>query len=202
MILPGFEPSPWSLPTSNANPASISWSDIPCQGDFLIDFRKLRCAQEVTLKTLSEPIGQKNGTYLVSPPSPRSLSEELLCELNYSELSAPRVKKTARFAEVAQIRTYDVILGDHPSCRGGMALQLGWSHGGTELVNFEIFDNASRHRAMPQLHLTFFHRRERLRNLTGMSGCELLRAEYDLLFEKEAVSIPSPSVLRRSSRFL
>ena len=200
MMLPTFEP--WSFQNAdaeNTTTLSFSWSDLPCQGDFLIDWKQLRSSLQEQEQVTSEP--RKHAAYPAAPPSPRSLSEELLCELNHHSTDSPP-KKTVRFAEVAQIRTYDVILGDHPSCRGGMALQLGWSHGGTELVQFEIYEEASRHRNMVQLHLSFFHRRERLRHLTGMSGCELLRAEYELLFEKETVSmIPSPNVLRRSSRW-
>lgn len=225
MMIPAFEPTsfPWSFHTSNADvqedpsSSSISWSDIPCQGDFWrIDFQPSSCSpkEAATPQSSSALFDRKHDAYLASPPpSPRSLSEELLCELNtYPELTAPpkssnTLTKTVRFAEVAQIRTYDVILGDHPSCRGGMALQLDWSHGGTELVHFEMYEEASRHRSMGQLHLSFFHRRERLRNLTGMSGCELLRAEYELLFssnnnnsnQDDAVS---QNVLRRSSRSL
>lgn len=197
--LSGFESSHWALqPVCSADAhASVSWSDIPCQGDYLIDFRELRCSQETILHT------SKNYTsYPSPPPSPRSLSEELLCELNHSDKTkktSPSSKKTVRFAEVAEIRTYEVILGDHPFCRGGMALQLGWAHDGTELVNFEIFENASRHRSMAELHLSFFHRRERLRNLTGMSGCDLLRAEYELLCD---APVSPPTVLRRSHHVL
>lgn len=216
MNLPSFETSHWSsLQTMDANAEygdSVSWSDIPCQGDYyLIDFQELQCAPELiqhTLKSSSqEHIQHKTNDckYPVSPPSPRSLSEELLCQWNCittKSRSALNVKKTVRFSEVTEIRTYEVILGDHPSCRGGMALQLGWSHDGTELVNFEIFENASRHRTMAELHLSFFHRRERLRHLTGMSGCELLRAEYEMVCDNGSSSISAPTVLRRSNHSL
>jgi hypothetical protein len=195
MVLPNTFES-WTIQSSNLEAIDqatvISWSDLPCQGDFFVDFDQLPFSP---VEQVTTSIDHKHGP---PPPSPRSLSEELLCHYTLPS-DAPRLhKKTVRFAEIAQIRTYDVILGDHPSCHGGMALQLDWTHQGTEFVHLDVYDTASRHRTMAQLHLTFFQRRERLRQLTGMSGCELLRAEFDLVSHQEM----SPSVLRRTGRFL
>ncbi|GAX26838.1 hypothetical protein FisN_9Lu117 [Fistulifera solaris] len=195
MVLPNtFEA--WAMQSSTAETidkaAVISWSDLPCQGDFLIDFDQLHFSP---IDQTTASMDQKHGS---PPPSPRSLSEELLCHCTLPSHAPHLKKKTVRFAEIAQIRTYDVILGDHPSCHGGMALQLDWTHQGTEFVHLDVYDTASRHRNMAQLHLTFFQRRERLRQLTGMSGCELLRAEFDLLSHQEM----SPAILRRTASFL
>mmetsp|Transcript_1555 Transcript_1555/g.2130 ORF Transcript_1555/g.2130 Transcript_1555/m.2130 type:complete len:198 (-) Transcript_1555:68-661(-) len=46
-------------------------------------------------------------------------------------------EKTVRFGPV-EIREYSVIQGDHPTCKGGLALSLGWKY--QTMGNFEIED--------------------------------------------------------------
>jgi hypothetical protein len=65
-----------------------------------------------------------------------------------------------------------------------MTLECGWAHGETELVDLDLYDAHSQHRRMPALHLSFYARRDRLQEVTGMKGHELLREEYDMCCRK------------------
>lgn len=119
------------------------------------------------------------------PPSPTSvaiktldLAECLEKSCKIQSKTSKSNKKSVTFSNVIQIRTHQVVLGNHPFCRGGMALELGWEHDETELVDLDLFDKHSQHRRMGQLYLNFYRRRHRLRAVTGMTGPELLRAEY------------------------
>jgi hypothetical protein len=94
--------------------------------------------------------------------------------------SDKRQRRRIAFSSIIEIRTHDVVLGDHPLCRGGMALQCGWAHDETELVDLDLYDAHSQHRRASELHLSFYVRRDRLQEVTGMTGSELLREEYDM----------------------
>ena len=42
--------------------------------------------------------------------------------------SKKSIKKTVRFAPVPQVRIYSLVLGDHPHCDDGLAIELGWEY--------------------------------------------------------------------------
>lgn len=95
-----------------------------------------------------------------------------------SDLEGP---KRVTFSPILQIRTHETILGDHPICSGGMALECGWNHSGEELLDLDIFEEAhsSHKRRLGALHLSYGQRRDRLQECMGASGAQLLRLEYD-----------------------
>jgi hypothetical protein len=128
---------------------------------------------------------------LLPPLSPSSVAQEDISAFEPRICSRKRSDKRPRrvtFSSIAEIRTHDVILGDHPFCRGGMALACGWAHGETELVDLDVYDAHSQHRRMPALHLSFYARRDRLLEVTGMKGHELLREEFDMCCRKPSES--------------
>jgi hypothetical protein len=132
-----------------------------------------------------------------------------------------RRRRVVHFAPLTRVRVHTVVLGDHPLCAGGMALQLGWAFAPTIYVplrpivavatttwnhhgwshdhlipssssSLQPLPNGGRHRhrrhcgsgrgrTMAELRLSYAQRRERLQELTGMAGCQLLQEEYLLV---------------------
>jgi hypothetical protein len=95
-------------------------------------------------------------------------------------------KKHVSFAPLARVRVHTIVLGDHPMCTGGMALQLGWESSSTQYIPLRQNhqkDNVHIHRrtAMNQLRLSYSQRRQRLQELTGLTTWQLLQQEYLLM---------------------
>lgn len=88
-------------------------------------------------------------------------------------------QKIVKFSDILEIRTHSLVLGDHPSCMGGMALECGWNRcEDSEIVNLDIFENASTKRQSSALRLDYSQRLERLQEATGLTGSQLLQMEY------------------------
>jgi hypothetical protein len=88
--------------------------------------------------------------------------------------------KKVSFSSILEIRTYSLVLGDHPSCLGGMALECGWNRcEDPEIIDLETFENASTKRRSSTLRLNYHQRLERLQEATGLDGSELLQMEYE-----------------------
>ena len=105
-----------------------------------------------------------------------------------------------RFSNVLSIRSHDIILGEHPSCQGGMAIELDWTYH-DEVVDLERFEQASRKRPAAQLRMSYIARRERIMEATGWTGAALLHQEYLMITRSEDTSScnmlhNSPSVER------
>ena len=191
----------------------FGWSDLPVQGDYFLE------SQDFLLAVVEEPISPPDFllemeeqqedeeedlsfSWSSCPPSPCSVVEEIHC-LSEKLQKACTIRKEGgkkvSFSNILQIRTHEVILGDHPFCRGGMALQLGWGHGESdELLNLDVHEELRVPRRMGELYLTFYERRERLQEMTGMTGAELLQAEYALCCSDP--DKPAPAALHRTPR--
>lgn len=39
-----------------------------------------------------------------------------------------RIKKSVRFTPAPQVRIYSIVLGDHPNCDDGLAIEFGWEY--------------------------------------------------------------------------
>ena len=89
-------------------------------------------------------------------------------------------KKRVSFSSILEIRTHSVVLGDHPSCLGGMALECGWNRcEDPEIIDLKTFENASTKRRGSALRLNYSQRVERLQESTGLNGSQLLQMEYE-----------------------
>ena len=77
-------------------------------------------------------------------------------------------------------------MGSHPLCAEGMALELGWKHYGTEQVAMKDHcEQQHQHRHMSEFHIPFEVRRDRLLELTGMTGAELIELEQSRWLEEQ-----------------
>lgn len=120
------------------------------------------------------------------PSSPRSSMQN---DLDAQVPVARKVKHNRRvsFDPVLQVRTHTVILGDHPCCSGGMALQCGWESADQSRPLEEGAASRGRRnwnqskRRLAELRLSYAERRERLQELTGLTGSQLLQEEYNLV---------------------
>ena len=94
-------------------------------------------------------------------------------------------ERAVSFSSVLEVRTYNVTLGDHPCCSGGMALTCDWDHSGSELVDLEVFEAHSLKRRKEGLRLNYGERRQRLVETTGLSTARLLQIEYELMCQEQ-----------------
>jgi hypothetical protein len=183
----------------------FGWSDFPCQGeDLTIQQDISQCHDQTTAEPslLSDyiPRTQKPLSKLpiVHPPSPTTCCctlEEEEEEDEEEEILPPNedadgvvhlptavplpTERRVRFAPLARVRTHTVVLGHHPCCAGGMALQLGWESVGTRYVPLRSSPPQSRN--LNDFRLSYAQRRDRLQQLTGLTGSQLLQQEYMLV---------------------
>ena len=185
------------------NVGTFSWSDLPYQGDYVMEdipmFRLsppappplslLRDDDEEDDDDDDDDDYSDDDVIDSCYASPTSCVQKNLS--NCSPKQKIRKKKAATatagvsFADTLQVRTYEVILGDHPCCPGGMALQCGWSYTETELIDLEVHERRSRHRRLEELRVGICSRRQRLRELTRKTWRELLQLEQSYLLQKQ-----------------
>jgi hypothetical protein len=166
---------------------SFGWSDLPCQGDYLLDLASLMTTAAASAPTTTHPqlphtdsaatTTTTTATTTSSGYQPQT-SEQAQPPNNNNNKQHKR-RRSVRFCKFLQVRTYNVTIGSHPWCRGGMALECDWSHTGTELIDLDVHEeHSSPKRRMPALHLNLQKRRARLQEVTGMSLSELIQQEH------------------------
>jgi hypothetical protein len=119
-----------------------------------------------------------------------SSSPSLAIEESSSE--SMRRTRSVRFSEVVEVRFYELILGDHPVPKGGLALTFGWEYDPqSSYHNLEIVEQCGwtttstpgerrLKRRGNALRLSFEQRAQRLCQTMAMSLPLLQRAEYDM----------------------
>lgn len=124
-----------------------------------------------------------------------------------AQVETPRADRQSvvRFSEVMEIRSYPVVLGDHPCC-SGLALELGWEHQDLEVVDFDVYENSRQYqrRTLRELRFSYRERRNLLEQSTGLSEEELLlqerRAWADQLEREAAARDKAPSMPKSCSQ--
>jgi hypothetical protein len=122
--------------------------------------------------------GEHDGYYEDLTAHPISTRMTLLPESFFRSASQnknARKRRRIRFAELAQVRTHETILGDHPVCSDGLALQCGWAYAETEYTPLSAAGEKKVRR------LDQMTRRQRLREVTGMSHVQLLQVANQFL---------------------
>ena len=113
-----------------------------------------------------------------------SSSESSVVDLtSYTRSSSTKTsshKKKVSFSSILEVHSHPIILGEHPCCMGGMALDCDWSYE-THLVDMEIHESVSPKRRQGQLRLNYAQRRQRLQKSMGVSGNELVQQEFELM---------------------
>jgi len=183
-----------------ANPkSSFGWSDFPIIGDGAnlgqrlassyykqsmweepVKEQQFDCASDTSSTTSLESFSEDDDSLDGCSSTPASSSAGLTTSIAAQSQSPP---KKVRFGHILSIRTHEVTLGDHPFCSGGMALECGWRHSGTELLDLDTYEDihGPTRRRMGDLRLHYGQRRARLQSLMRLSGAQLLRLEYELM---------------------
>ena len=171
--------------------STFSWSDLPIQGDVTESLLRQRLQTFSEVLELESPDLNESLEKVVSM-NPRTESPVSVMEAPPKPKSKPN-KKSVRFSPQMDVRTYNVILGDHPCTQGGLALSLGWEFT-AEKVNRDVREEDLRQpRRLQEFHLTYVDRRNRLTSQTGLSGAQLLQLEYAMQLMECRPLVHSPS---------
>lgn len=160
---------------------AFGWSDMPPEGDYILDFSTLRSMSRNN--SSFPPTSSLND----SPCPAKTHSCASLTEAHNNSANVIKTpSKRVQFAKWMEIRTHEVILGSHPACHL-FALECGWRHNGSKLVDFEAKEQRKgqqtklrQNRSTSDFHLPFEARRKRLLEVTGMTGVELLRLDTSM----------------------
>ena len=98
-------------------PETFSWSDFP----IIIHEEEDDCFA-VRLPATAPTVADFS-----SPPS-TSYSPNNVASESREQRSTREKKKIVRFAPSLEIRTHSLVLGDHPWCEDGLAIDLGWEY--------------------------------------------------------------------------
>jgi hypothetical protein len=164
-----------------ASHSTMSWCDIPCEGNDLFHQHPEAYYMDSACTSLPSP----------PPDSPRSV---VGWNTQPSRIVARKQqRRVVSFAPKIHVRVHETILGDHPTCTGRFALDLGWNYNEEEW-DLPREEDSSYHKDMAQLRMSFGKRSERLRNVTGLTTFQLLQEEYQLLSENSTpVAVDSSS---------
>lgn len=173
-----------------ADIVSFSWSDFPILGQGSTRIPALVEIEDSWSDTSSDDSSNTSSSSddsasLVGRHSSASISslveeEEDVAAVASRKPATPRHQ--VRFGNALRIRTYDVTLGDHPCCMGGMALTCDWTYSPEdECIDLDVYERYAPKRSMAELRLSYQERRERLQATTGLSPAQLLQVEYAMM---------------------
>lgn len=177
--------------------SSFDWSDFPIVGPCCVEEEDLTYRPPVTY----QPSYSAFETYKTSCHVARLTGQSRLA--NYAN-SMPTVgvknparkpNKQVKFSPILEIHSHPVVLGDHPCCAGGLALEIDWVYE-VEIVDFEVHERFSSKHRQHELRLSYADRRQRLCESTGMTGSELLQHEYEMVCGGARVLHHIPTVRR------
>lgn len=114
----GLRHQPWTSAVDSSS-TSFSWSDFPLivhDEEYNSDVNGLFHASK-TVTPMDCPGFPLHMTSTTSSTSSTSIPTKNM-----------KKKRSVRFSPFVEIRTHSQILGDHPWCEGGLALELGWEY--------------------------------------------------------------------------
>ena len=182
----GMRPQTSSCKAESSTESTFSWSDFPILGQgassdvpAMVEIEDLWSASEDSASTDS------SSSYSLSSEDSVSRRSSLsVCTLEEEELVVVKKEERpkVRFSNVLSIRTFDVTLGDHPCCVGGMALTCSWTHAEQdELIDLDVYERYAPKRSMHELRLCYHERRCRLQAAMNISPAQLLQLEYEMV---------------------
>ncbi|GAX17663.1 hypothetical protein FisN_10Lh366 [Fistulifera solaris] len=143
---------------------TFGWGDMPYQGEHDGGYYEdLSTAHPISTRMTMLP-----ESFFRPQPASSSVQQQ--------QHARKRCRRSIRFAEQVQVRTHETILGDHPLCYDGLALQCGWAYAATEYTPLSNSVEKKQVRRLDQMT-----RRQRLREVTGMSHVQLLQVANALL---------------------
>ena len=98
--------------------------------------------------------------------------------------SISKRKRNITFSTV-QIREYDVVVGDHPSCKDGLPLAIGWNYKQERSQKLDTFETSRKgRRSTPDLILSAKERWSKLANDGGYTEKELFMKQRSILLQE------------------
>ena len=132
--------------------------DLEVTGNTFDHDQTLQIASLTSMRKHSQPASSGVSTYF-----PGGLTEHTSAPTD----KTPTSPRSLRFSTV-QIREYDVVIGDHPSCTEGLSLAIGWNYNQEQLQKIEYYE-ASRKERRPSADL-MLSAKERWRKLANDGG--------------------------------
>jgi hypothetical protein len=96
----------------------------------------------------------------------------------HSTCNADKQKKMIVKFSTISIREYDRIVGDHPDCKVGPPITIGWEYGENAAQNLDEYESSRKRRK--NLRLTSITRKNMLHNVFGISEEEIRMAEKEV----------------------
>lgn len=93
-------------------------------------------------------------------------------------------KKSVRFAPSPNVRTYSVVLGDHPLCDDGLAIELGWEYCDDANENTHLDNTLHRGKCQKRSYLS---RKQLLLDVAGCTKEELDQRSRELEAKKALI---------------
>lgn len=179
--------------------SSFGWGDMPYQGEHHDYYQSMTATTTTTTTTnamLPESFFRWSSSALTpnnkwvhhslaavpQQPHEQHTTNNAINNNNCNATNA-RKRQRIRFAEHVQVRTHETILGYHPACTDGLALQCGWAYAETEYTPLSPCSHKLSHKkkSVREMRLDQMTRRQRLREVTGMSNLQLLQLANELL---------------------
>jgi hypothetical protein len=140
----------------------------------------------------------------------------LVASQTQSSTTTTACTKRVRFASALEVRTYSVVLGDHPMCES-LPLSLGWTYEEAALIDLETHED-TKHRSMPYRYghsnlaaaahgvhrLSYLERKHLLIEVGGYTDHQLMMEERIISQQYQSDSGCSCSclpILKHSQRF-
>eukprot|EP00537_Pseudo-nitzschia_pungens_P003385 CAMPEP_0172365772 /NCGR_PEP_ID=MMETSP1060-20121228/11903_1 /TAXON_ID=37318 /ORGANISM="Pseudo-nitzschia pungens, Strain cf. cingulata" /LENGTH=192 /DNA_ID=CAMNT_0013089289 /DNA_START=168 /DNA_END=746 /DNA_ORIENTATION=- len=141
--------------------ASFSWSDFPLivQGEDCHDCFAVRAPPPATCPNFS------TAPFYTSLAAPRTIS---------SQTRTTKKKPTKiQFAACVEIRTHSLVLGEHPWCEDGLALDLGWEYNESVVSRVNQEHSPRRHESNIPRRRSYLERKRLLLEVGGYTENEL-----------------------------
>jgi len=120
-----------------------------------------------------------------SKPIRKRLALNHACIDNHISHETLKRRHSVSFSKL-EIREYNVIIGDSPSCSTGLPLSLGWEHTNTRALCVNVFENTRpmRRYGQKELILNPAERKRLLRDVGGYSNFTLKLEEEKLRLKR------------------
>jgi len=103
---------------------TFSWSDFP----IIIHQEEDHCLFAVRLPATAPTAADFSSSSWFPPTSASYSIQNNAAASESKEQSTRKKKKIVRFAPSLEIRTHSLVLGEHPWCEDGLAIDLGWEY--------------------------------------------------------------------------
>uniref|UniRef100_A0A7S0Y8W7 Uncharacterized protein n=1 Tax=Pseudo-nitzschia delicatissima TaxID=44447 RepID=A0A7S0Y8W7_9STRA len=167
------------LPTN-----SYSWADLPIvlQEDSatIPQETRLSCERNFSNHSLSCSSRSSCQDFSSSSQTSHEVCKPTANTSSSDSSSISTAKKNVRFSPLPNIRIYSLVLGDHPKCDDGLAIELGWDYCDDDSHN-RVYGKHTGNRCQKRPYLT---RKQLLLDVAGCTYEELDQRSRDVEAKK------------------